>query len=78
MLYNLAQKAKENNFTQIQSDVSILDELFSLPGKNEQNADLEELSRYFQIRYNEGKMEKILFDETNVNTKKNPTNCRKQ
>lgn len=56
MLYNLAQKAKENNFTQIQSDVSILDELFSLPGKNEQNADLEELSRYFQIRYSEGKI----------------------
>ncbi|CAG9765684.1 unnamed protein product [Ceutorhynchus assimilis] len=50
MLYHFAHKAsKENSFTQIQSDVSILDDLFSLGGESEQqHSDLEEFSRYLR------------------------------
>ncbi|XP_066142851.1 BTB/POZ domain-containing protein 6-B-like isoform X1 [Euwallacea fornicatus] len=49
MLYHFAHKAKENNFTQIQAEVSIIDDLLNLGGDTEQQhqTDLDELSAYF-------------------------------
>ncbi|XP_050295421.1 BTB/POZ domain-containing protein 6-B-like isoform X2 [Anthonomus grandis grandis] len=54
MLYHFAHKAsKDTSFTQIQSDVSILEDLFKLGRETDQQTDLEELNGYLQNTYRE-------------------------